>query len=233
MNLLKLLKELVKIKGLGRIRLSSIEISEVSDTLINFLKSNRKMCRHLHIPLQSGCDKILNLMKRPYRVKYFFERLKKIRRALPKIAVSADVIVGFPGETKKDFKETEKFIEKMKFSDLHIFSFSPRPGTAAEKMPDKVGSEEIKKRAEILRELKEKMLRDYKNKFLGKILEVVVENNCSSRTGKKHGSKIKGKTDYYFDVFSDRRKILSFPAKKKLKAGELVKMKIGKNSFDR
>ncbi|MDD4902833.1 MAG: radical SAM protein [Patescibacteria group bacterium] len=224
-NLLKLLQELVKIKDLQRIRLSSIEVTEVSDELINFMAGEKKMCRHLHVPLQSGCDKILRLMKRPYDLKFFATKIKKLRKKMPDIAISADVIVGFPGETAKDFLETKKYIEKMKFSRLHVFSFSPHPLTAAAKLPGRIETGEIKKRSDILRKIREKMAAAFTRKFQGKILEVVVEHNRSSRTGKLKGEKMKGKTQYYFDVYFEPKQIISpFKPGKRL-IGQVIKIK--------
>jgi threonylcarbamoyladenosine tRNA methylthiotransferase MtaB len=217
LDLIKLLKQIIKIEDLCRIRLSSIEITEVSDELIYFMAQEKKMCRHLHIPLQSGCDKILRLMKRPYDLRYFATRIKKIRKKMPDISISTDVIVGFPGETLQDFRQTEKFIKQIKFSRLHVFSFSPHELTAAAEMPGRVDPAEIKKRSQILRNLSEKLSEAFVKKFQGKILDVVVEHNRSSRTGKLKGKKMKGKTGYYFDVFFDKEDIIS-----KLKAKNLI-----------
>jgi threonylcarbamoyladenosine tRNA methylthiotransferase MtaB len=208
-NLLVLLKQLVKIEGLKKIRLSSVEVTEVGDELIEFMAREPKMCRHLHIPLQAGSDKILRLMKRPYDLKFFADKIKKLRKKMPDIAISTDVIVGFPGETVKDFQDAVKFCQKIKFSRLHVFSFSAHLLTPAAKMPDKVAPLEIKKRSKVLRKLSDKLSAEYQNKFVGKILEVVVEQNRSSRTGKLKGEKIKGKTQYYFDIFFDRKNIIS------------------------
>lgn len=192
-DLIGLLRKLFKVKGLGRIRLSSIEVTEVSDNLIKLMAANRKMCRHLHIPLQSGRDKILKRMNRPYDTKYFKEKIRKIRKLMPDAAITADVIVGFPGETKKDFQETFEFVKKMKFSRLHIFPFSAHERTAAAKMDGKVGEKEIKRRAAGLRELGARLENDYKKKFKGKELEVVIERKIGER-------KFVGKTEYYFDL---------------------------------
>jgi len=223
-NLLALLKKLVNINGLKKIRLSSIEVTEVGDELIDFMAREPKMCRHLHIPLQAGSDKILRLMKRPYDLKYFADKIKKLRKKMPDIAISTDVIVGFPGETAKDFQGAEKFIKKIKFSRLHVFSFSAHALTPAAKMPDKVAPPEMKRRSEILRNLSDKLSVEYQKKFAGKILEVVVEQNRSSRTGKSKGEKLKGKTEYYFDVFFDRKNIISKNPPPDL-IGQVVKVK--------
>ena len=225
-NLGNLLRKLVKIKRLARIRLSSIEITEVGDDLIKFIASERKICRHLHIPLQSGCDKILRAMKRPYDTKFFAARMKKIRKKIPDIAISTDVIAGFPGETTKDFLVTENFIKKIKFSRLHVFSFSPREGTAAFNFPCRVGEREIKTRSEILRTLSDELAAAYQKKFAGKILTLAVEQNRSSWTGKKRGEKMKGKSEYFFDVLFTPADIREPKARHKNFIGQLVRVKI-------
>jgi len=200
-NLVGLLKKIIKINGLGRVRLSSIEITEVSDGLIKLMAKEKKICQHLYIPLQSGSDKILKLMNRPYTKKYFLDKIKKIRRAMPDIAITADVIVGFPGETKKDFKETKKFIKQIKFSRLHIFPFSAHEKTAAAKFPAQVDEKIKTHRAKILRELSVKLMSDYKKKFKGRELEIVIEQIKQNN--------IIGKTEYYFNVEVEKRRIVS------------------------
>jgi threonylcarbamoyladenosine tRNA methylthiotransferase MtaB len=219
-NLVYLLKQLAKIKKLKKIRLSSIEITEVNDELIAFMKKEPKMCRHLHLPLQAGCDKILRLMKRPYNLKYFSARVEKIRQAMPKISLSTDVIVGFPGETKNDFKDAYNFCQKIKFSRLHVFSFSLHKKAPAFKFPDRVEPSEIKKRSQQLRSLSDKLSIAYEKKFIGKKLEVIVEKNPGQK-------KMKGKTEYYFDVFFDQQDILDLNDNvKKDLIGKVVKVKI-------
>ncbi len=187
-----LIKKLIKIKDLGRIRLSSIEVTEVSDELIKLMAANKKICKHLHIPLQSGCDKILKSMNRPYDKNYFENKIRKIRKAMLDITVTTDVIVGFPDETEKDFKETYNFVKKIKFSRLHVFPFSVHEKTLAFKMSGKAKKEEIEKRAKKLRGLGKNLEDDYRKKFIGRELDVLVENRKSNN--------FKGKTEYYFDI---------------------------------
>ncbi|HTX87105.1 MAG TPA: tRNA (N(6)-L-threonylcarbamoyladenosine(37)-C(2))-methylthiotransferase MtaB [Candidatus Nanoarchaeia archaeon] len=236
-NLLKLLRRLVEIKNLARIRLSSIEITEVSDGLINFMAGEPKMCRHLHIPLQSGGDKILRLMRRPYDSRFFAAKIKKVRKKMPEIAISTDVIVGFPGETAEDFAQTQEFIKRIRFSRLHVFPFSPHVLTAAAKLPGRVETGEIKKRSAILRKLSNELAADFAQNFRGRILEVAVEQNRSSRTGKIKGRKMRGKTEYYFDVYFDRHDIVDRPAAQGRGAesliGRVLKIKISAENFDR
>lgn len=191
-RLVNLIEKLFAIKKLKRIRLSSIEISEVTDELIKLIKNNKKLSKHLHIPLQSGSDKILKSMNRPYNKKYFQERLDKIRKNIPGIAISIDVIVGFPGEGVEEFKETYEFIKKNKFSKLHVFPFSEHELTPASKLPNKLKQNNIIERAAEIRKLGERLEEDYKKNFKNKNLEVLVEN-------KKNGI-CAGKSEYYFDV---------------------------------
>lgn len=196
-SLVDLLNVLVKIRGLGRIRLSSIEVTEVNNKLIKFILENKKMCKHLHIPLQSGCNKILKLMNRPYNSKYFEDKILKLRKRMKNVAITTDVIVGFPDENVQDFKKTYNFIKKMKFSRLHVFSFSAHEKTPAFSIINKVKNEDIKERSIKLRNLGKNLENSYREKFINKELEIVVEsfNNFI----------IKGKTEFYFDVESRAR----------------------------
>jgi len=200
-NLVKLIKKIIYLKNLGRIRLSSIEVGEVNKNMIELMSKTNKICKHLHIPLQSGSDRILKLMNRPYSLKDYEAKIKKIRKSIPKIAISTDVIVGFPGETEKDFLETYNFIKKINFSRLHIFPFSLHEKTPASKLANKVDQKTKQKRAERLRLLGKILEKKYKDRFENKKLEVIIEN------GK--GNKIRGKTEYYFDINFEKSKILS------------------------
>ncbi len=193
-NLYSLLKKILAIKNIGRIRLSSIEVTEVSDKIIDLMATNDKMCRHLHISLQSGSDKILKLMNRPYTADYFAKKIKQLRKKIPDIAVSTDIIVGFPGETKKDFKDTFNFAKKMAFSKIHVFSFSAHNQTPAFNFPDKVALADIRERSSVLRQLSKQLEIDYRRKILknNKNLKVLIENISQG--------KVKAKTEFYFDL---------------------------------
>ncbi|MFZ0282191.1 MAG: MiaB/RimO family radical SAM methylthiotransferase, partial [Bacteroidales bacterium] len=133
-----LLRELIKVEGIERYRISSIEPNLLTDELIEFTSSHRKILPHFHIPLQSGNDKILGLMRRRYKRALFAGKIRLIRELMPLAGIGADVIVGFPGETDKDFDVTHSFLEEMPLSYLHVFNFSERPGTHAAGLPDKV-----------------------------------------------------------------------------------------------
>ncbi|MCK5061890.1 MiaB/RimO family radical SAM methylthiotransferase [Candidatus Parcubacteria bacterium] len=190
-DLISLMKEIIKIKNIGRIRLSSIEVNEVSDEIIELIKTSGKVCKHLHVPLQSGCDKILKLMNRPYTQEQFRNKIKKIRKAAPKVAISTDVIVGFPGENERDFEETVKFIKEIGFSRLHVFPFSAHSKTPASKLPNQL-DEKIKiKRAKKLRALGEQFKNKYQKQFKGKDLNFIIE--------REKDNYYIGKSEYYFD----------------------------------
>ena len=195
-SLIKLLKELLALPGLGRLRLSSIEINEVDDELTELMKNNEQICRHLHISLQSGCDKILKLMKRPYNTEYFKDRIQKLRAVMPEIAISTDIIIGFPGENGEDFVDTCRFAEEIGFSKIHVFSFSAHEKTAAYSLPDRVPYDKIKQRSKILRDISDNLEKKYRETILkdlkGKKIKVIVE--------RVRGAKNKGKTEFYFDI---------------------------------
>lgn len=142
--------------GLPRIRLSSLEPLELSDAVITKIKNSENLCRHLHIPLQSGSDRILKLMGRPYTRAEFQSRMEAALSGLEGLCLGFDVIVGFPGETDEDFAETVEFLEAIPFAYLHVFRYSARPGTKAFEMPGRVHPDEMARRARILRELSAK-----------------------------------------------------------------------------
>lgn len=194
-SLVSLLKKLLVIKGLGRLRLSSIEINEVDDNLIMLMKSEPQICRHLHISLQSGSDKILKAMNRPYDTAYFSGRVEKLRSALPEIAISTDIIVGFPGETEIDFSKTLAFAARMRFSKIHVFPFSAHEQTKAFNLPNKVSTIEKKNRAAQLRQLSDELTSIYYKEMIKKLqgqgVLVVAERNPNG---------LEGKTEFYFNV---------------------------------
>ncbi len=137
-SLIDLLKQLIRVEGIERYRISSIEPNLITDEIIELAAGSIKILPHFHIPLQSGSDKVLGLMRRRYRREQFENRVMMIRKLMPLAGIGADVIVGFPGETDESFEDTYKFLENMPLSYLHVFNFSERPGTPAQKMPGKV-----------------------------------------------------------------------------------------------
>ena len=165
-DLADLLKELVKINRLERIRISSIEITELNDKVLNVIENNKKIVDHLHIPLQSGCNKTLSEMNRKYDVDYFIDKINKIRSIRPNISITTDVIVGFPNETEEDFNETYNNIKKIEFSKIHVFPYSSRNGTVASKMENQIDENTKKIRVKKLLDLSKELEEKYMNKFI-------------------------------------------------------------------
>ena len=186
-DLTDLINELSKIEDLLRIRISSIEITELNDKFLNMLSTNKKVCDHLHIPLQAGSDKILKKMNRKYDLKYYEEKIKKIRMIRPDISITTDIIVGFPYETDELFNETLEFSRKMNFSKIHVFPYSIRLGTSAANMPNQVDESIKKERVKKLMDLSETMEKEYYNKFVGKELDILVEE-CDNNVSIGHSS---------------------------------------------
>ena len=141
----QLLKEIIKIKNLYRIRISSIEINELTDPILNLIKDNQVIAKHLHIPLQSGSDKILKLMDRKYDLKFYKDRIEKIRKMIKDVSITTDLIVGFPNENEKDMEDTLKFLKEIKFTKIHTFPYSKREGTKAASMENQI-DETIKRK---------------------------------------------------------------------------------------
>lgn len=164
-----------EIPELERIRISSIEITEISDELIALMKANQRIANHLHIPLQSGCDDTLKRMNRPYTTAMFYERIQEIRKNLPGISISTDVIVGFPQESAEEFNQTIEFIKKCKFTFLHVFPFSAKSGTVAEKMADHVTDAVKKQRVLECSQLSQKLYYEYKCTFINQSVDVLIE----------------------------------------------------------
>ena len=181
-DLTDLINELSKIDELKRIRISSIEITELNDKFLAMLKTNDKVCDHLHIPLQSGSDEILKRMNRKYDLKYFKEIVEKIRSIRPDISISTDIIVGHPFETEELFLECLDFAREINFSKIHVFPYSPRIGTASAGMSNQVPESIKKERVERLISLSNELEYEYFHRFSGKDVEVLVEecdNNIS------------------------------------------------------
>ena len=171
----ELLEALVKIKGLERLRISSIEITELTDDFMKVLNDSKVIVDHLHIPLQSGSNEILKLMNRKYDKEYFINKIEKIRSIRPEISITTDVIVGFPGETEELFEETIDTIKKVNFSKLHVFPFSLRKGTKAETLPNHIDEKTKKERCRRLIDLSEELEKEYFNKFVGKEVVFIPE----------------------------------------------------------
>jgi len=170
-----LINEISNIELLKRIRLSSVEIVELDDKMMEIIKNNNKFVSHLHIPLQAGCDKTLKNMNRRYDLKYFTNKVNEIRKYRKDISLTTDVIVGFPGETEEDFNETINYCKNIKFAKIHVFPYSVRNGTVASRMDNKVPREIIKQRARKLIELSNELEKEYYDSFINKTISVLIE----------------------------------------------------------
>ena len=198
-DLTSLIEEILKKTNIFRVRLSSIHVNNISSSLIDLLSENNRLCPHLHISLQSGSDRILKMMRRGYNIKQFQEKINKIRFKIPKIAITTDLIVGFPGEQERDFQANLKILKKLYFSKVHVFKYSERPGTIAEKMKDKVSSHLINMRSEKTLKLADKLRINYLKSNIGEKVKVLIENN-----GKNDYQKI-GTSENYIKVFFEDR----------------------------
>ncbi len=172
-SLTELLRRILAIRGLGRLRLSSIEPMDFDRDIVALTCANRALARHFHIPLQSGSDRILGRMRRPYQSAQFLDLLHYIRSVLPSAGLGSDVLVGFPGETDADFEMTCEVVRGSPLSYLHVFPFSAREGTEAWSMPDPVPPRLIRKRCEVLRSLSRSINLEFRRRFIGKILSAV------------------------------------------------------------
>ena len=190
-----LLKDIASIDGLKRLRISSVEASQMDDRFIGILKNNPCVARHLHIPLQSGSDTVLKRMKRKYTCDEFYSKIKNIQEKIPLIALACDVIVGIPGETEEEFNETYNFIKKCNFAFLHVFPYSIREGTPAASMENQVPDQMKKERVRRLIELGNELSSNYKKKFVDQEVEVLIEN-YDKKTNTYHGL-----TSNYLDVY--------------------------------
>ena len=176
-----LLQEAVKVEGIERIRLSSIEPQDFTDDLLDIISSSDQICSHLHIPLQSGDDTILAEMGRSYDTSYYKHLIQKVREGKRDVAVSTDIIVGFPGEGKEHFNSSYNFVQECGFSRLHVFKYSPRPNTRASEMPGHVDAQTKEERSREMIELGGKLSEQFRSKFLNRSLSVLFEKKVDSR----------------------------------------------------
>ncbi|TBL70407.1 tRNA (N(6)-L-threonylcarbamoyladenosine(37)-C(2))-methylthiotransferase MtaB [Paenibacillus thalictri] len=196
----RLLRDLDRVDGLRRVRISSIEASQISDEVIEVLNTSDKMCRHLHIPLQAGDDSVLARMRRKYTTAEFGGKIEKLHKAMPGVAITTDVIVGFPGETEEMFRNGYRFMEQMQFSEMHVFPYSKRTGTPAARMEDQIDEEIKNARVHELIDLSEKMQLAYAKQFVGQVLEVIPER---SYKGMPNSGLVSGYTDNYIQLVFD------------------------------
>lgn len=209
-NFFDLVKALDEVQGIDRMRISSIEPNLLTEEIIAFTAGSRKFVPHFHIPLQSGSNKILKLMRRRYQRELYADRVQLIKSTLPACCIGVDVIVGFPGETEDDFLDTYRFLNDLDISYLHVFPYSERPNTKAYDMPDVVPVTERNKRVEMLRILSEKKRRHFYEQQLGKTFTVLFE-------AEESGGKMNGFTENYVKVTTDYDPLL---------VNELVKVKL-------
>lgn len=177
-----LLLDLKDVKGLKRLRISSIEISELIDPIIELIRDNEVFAKHLHIPLQSGSDSVLKVMRRKYNKEDYYNKLESIRKMIPGIAITTDVIVGFPGETDEFFDEMYDFITKCNFSELHVFPYSKRNGTAAALIKPQINGLVKSQRVNKLLQLNDVLATNYINTFKHKVVSVLFESSDDSFT---------------------------------------------------
>ncbi|MCH1624987.1 tRNA (N(6)-L-threonylcarbamoyladenosine(37)-C(2))-methylthiotransferase MtaB [Ferdinandcohnia quinoae] len=219
-NLAALLRDLEqKVIGLKRIRISSIEASQITDEIIEVLDQSKKIVRHLHVPLQSGSNSVLKRMRRKYTMEFFAERLIRLREALPGLALTSDLIVGFPGETEDEFMETYNFVKEHHFSELHVFPYSKRTGTPAARMEEQVDEDVKNERVHRLITLSDQLAKEYASKYEGEVLEVIPEE--IDKDNLNSGLYI-GYTDNYLKV--------KFNATEDM-IGKIVKVKINKAGY--
>ena len=206
-----LVEELLNIPGLYRLRISSIEESEIDEKLISLFTKYPNLAHHLHMPLQSGSSSVLKRMRRKYQTQDFLLKVEKLRNVCPDIAITTDVIVGFPGETEEEFLETVDFIKKVNFAEVHVFPFSARPGTDAAKMDNQIDPRIKQERVQVLLNLSKKLQEDFKNRYLGEEMEVILEER------NKQTNLMSGFTSNYIKLDGD------FPDEYK---GKIVKLKV-------
>ena len=193
-----------------RLRLGSVESVEMTDELINLMKTDSRICNHVHLPLQSGSDEILKAMRRPYSTKNFSELTARLVKEIPNISIGTDLIVGFPGETEKLFEETLNFLESQPFSKIHVFPFSSRAGTLAAEMKNQIAAQEKKLRAAKVLEVAKAKEKIFAEKFIGQTVEIIAET--------EERGFVDGLTKNYLRVF--------VPAEKNIPLGEVIKVKI-------
>ncbi|MBU4562352.1 tRNA (N(6)-L-threonylcarbamoyladenosine(37)-C(2))-methylthiotransferase MtaB [bacterium] len=217
-NLAKLISLISNFKGIKRIRLSSIELIDIDAELLNIFKNCSKFCHHLHIPLQSGDNKILNFMNRPYDTSIFYQKISLIKETIPDIAITTDIMVGFPNEDSNSFSKTVNFARKICFAKIHVFQYSNRKECLAALLPNKVDNRTKKERSKKLQELSKELFYNFQKKFLNSIAEILVEDEIKDKEGRIYS---RGITSNYIKII-----IPDFIGKK----GEIISVKLNKIS---
>lgn len=228
----------LSVPALRRLRLGSLESVEVEERLLDLMRKEPRLCPHLHLPLQSGCNKVLREMNRPYTTEKFSELLERVRIKVPGVAVTTDVIVGFPGETEEDFAETLRFAERCGFAKMHIFPYSVRKGTPASQRKDQVPEGVKRQRVEALAELDRRMQQAWLEQNVGRKVQVLVEQEAGAETtghpfaantdpavpGSGKGARVEGLSENYIRV--------DFPGDPSL-CGKIVAVQIERAGFDK
>ncbi|MBQ6860970.1 MAG: tRNA (N(6)-L-threonylcarbamoyladenosine(37)-C(2))-methylthiotransferase MtaB [Clostridia bacterium] len=196
-KLIDLLEKISDIEGIERIRLGSLEPLIIDDEFVTRLKALPKVCNHFHLSLQSGCDETLKRMNRRYTTAEFKDRVELLRKCLPEVALTTDIIVGFPGETDEEFESTYEFLKDIKFSKMHVFKYSPRIGTKAAEFPNQIDGTKKDLRSEKLIELSENNEKEFASKYIGNEIEVLFENGHD------------GHTTNYIEVYSENEQELN------------------------
>jgi threonylcarbamoyladenosine tRNA methylthiotransferase MtaB len=215
-RLYKLLKSIEDKSTIKRVRVSSIEPQELTNKIIELVGSSSRLCHHFHIPLQSGDDTVLTKMKRPYTSERFRNLVSFIHGKMPEASIGADILIGFPGETQEAFQNTYHLIEELPVSYLHVFPYSPRQGTPAALYPNQVSQSIIKERCKKMRELGVQKKNLFLQKFIGKTVEVLVEETRDKKT-----DFLKGVTSNYITVLFEgsdtlKNKIINVQIKEKI-----------------
>ena len=182
----KLLRACGEIEGLERLRFTSPHPAEFTDDVIDAMAETPNVVHQLHMPLQSGSDRVLKAMRRSYRTKKFLGILEKVREKMPDAAITTDIIVGFPGETEEDFQDTLDIVEKARFTSAFTFQYSPRPGTPAASMPDQVPADVVKDRYGRLLELQERISEEENKKLVGSVVELLVSESDGRKNSETH-----------------------------------------------
>jgi threonylcarbamoyladenosine tRNA methylthiotransferase MtaB len=197
-DLYTLLSRIQTSSTIDRVRLSSIEPLELTSDIIKFVADSNRFCHHFHIPLQSGDDRILKRMNRPYSRSFFRELIFQIRESIPDAAIGVDILIGFPGETEAAFENTYVLIKELPITYLHVFPYSARTGTPASRYPHQVPATIIKNQCEKMRRLGSSKKQDFYHKFIGQDVEVLIEGQPNVVTGLS-----KGLTSNYIPVFAN------------------------------
>ena len=213
-SLAKLLEKVAQVEGLSRLRLSSLEPADVTEKLLDTFCSNLNVMPHLHLPLQSGSERILKKMCRQYSIDEFLEVVEKIKLRLDRPAITTDIIVGFPGENDDDFEKTCEIAKTCEFSKIHVFSFSPRQGTAAARMQHQVEPEVIKARSKQLRALDTEAQKSFRRQFTGEKMEIIVEDT----------NPVRGRCERYFMVEIGENGVLEGTGK--ITKGNILRVKL-------